>query len=181
MPPSDAAPYTDIVFDGPPGPVCGRFVEVENEKRESISFGEWVGRDDGYWVLRIPTLAAVRAERDEAQAQNELLGCDKERALHIIQNPDLDDTEAREQAESELNAEYRTGWDAYSVMQTQRDTAHAALAEAVGLLDSCRETLRGARDMLRRSGWKEDANDCELEAGAIDDFLAHHGEQREGG
>ena len=45
--------YIDIVFDGPPGPEGGRFVEVENQERKSIKFGEWVHRDDGYWVLRI--------------------------------------------------------------------------------------------------------------------------------
>jgi len=43
----------DIVFDGPPGPVAGRFVEVEDESGASINFGEWVRRDDGYWVLRV--------------------------------------------------------------------------------------------------------------------------------
>lgn len=45
--------YVDIVFDGPPGPVAGCFIEVEDENRRSISFGEWIKRDDGYWVLRI--------------------------------------------------------------------------------------------------------------------------------
>lgn len=45
--------YVDIVFDGPPGPVCGRFVEVENTEGKSISFGDWVERSDGYWALRI--------------------------------------------------------------------------------------------------------------------------------
>lgn len=45
--------HIDIVFDGPPGPEAGRFVEVENADRRSINFGEWVHRDDGYWVLRI--------------------------------------------------------------------------------------------------------------------------------
>lgn len=34
--------YIDIVFDGPPGPESGRFVEVENEQGQSISTGEWV-------------------------------------------------------------------------------------------------------------------------------------------
>ena len=43
----------DIVFDGPPGPESGRFVEVERDGT-SISIGEWVHREDGYWVLRIP-------------------------------------------------------------------------------------------------------------------------------
>ena len=45
--------YIDIVFDGPPGPVTGRFVEVENEQGASISVGEWVERGDGFWALRI--------------------------------------------------------------------------------------------------------------------------------
>jgi hypothetical protein len=43
----------DIVFDGPPGNESGRFVEVEHEGK-SIKLGEWVKREDGYWVLRIP-------------------------------------------------------------------------------------------------------------------------------
>lgn len=42
----------DIVFDGPPGPEFGRFVEVESPPGRSIRFGEWVKRDDGFWVLR---------------------------------------------------------------------------------------------------------------------------------
>jgi hypothetical protein len=44
----------DIVFDGPPGAVCGRFIEVEDRTGASIRLGEWVQRDDCYWVLRIP-------------------------------------------------------------------------------------------------------------------------------
>jgi hypothetical protein len=57
----------DIVFDGPPDHEAGRFVEVERDG-ESISFGEWVKREDGFWALRIPDpepvdkLAAIRAE-----------------------------------------------------------------------------------------------------------------------
>lgn len=50
----------DIVFDGPPGPEAGRFVEVENAQGRSISFGEWVHRPDGYWVLRVNTCTASR-------------------------------------------------------------------------------------------------------------------------
>lgn len=44
----------DIVFDGPPSHEAPRFVEVERPPGTSIKFGEWVHRDDGYWVLRIP-------------------------------------------------------------------------------------------------------------------------------
>ena len=46
--------YVDVVFDGPPGPDPGRFVEVEDATGRSIRFGEWVERADGYWVLRLP-------------------------------------------------------------------------------------------------------------------------------
>jgi len=45
--------FVDIVFDGPPGPMSGRFIEEEDANRCSNKFGEWVRRDDGYWVLRI--------------------------------------------------------------------------------------------------------------------------------
>lgn len=45
--------HIDIVFDGPPGNVSGRFIEVEQNGR-SVSVGEWLQREDGYWVLRLP-------------------------------------------------------------------------------------------------------------------------------
>ena len=45
--------YLDVVFDGPPGPECGRFIEIEDDKGASVSFGEWVQRKDGYWMLRL--------------------------------------------------------------------------------------------------------------------------------
>lgn len=47
----------DIVFDGPPGPEAGRFVEVENKAGASIGVGHWIERGDGMWALRIPTTA----------------------------------------------------------------------------------------------------------------------------
>ena len=53
--------YIDIVFDGPPGPEGGRFVEVENQERKSIKFGEWIHRDDGYWALRISAHSVPQA------------------------------------------------------------------------------------------------------------------------
>lgn len=50
---SSQAGYIDIVFDGPPGPEAGRFVEVENAMGRSIRVGEWIERDDGLWALRL--------------------------------------------------------------------------------------------------------------------------------
>ncbi|WP_312903765.1 hypothetical protein [Stutzerimonas nitrititolerans] len=40
-----------IVFDGPPGPEAGRFVEVENADGFSVNAGEWKQRADGLWEL----------------------------------------------------------------------------------------------------------------------------------
>lgn len=47
------APFIDVVFDGPPGPVAGRFVEVEDASGSSIRVGEWIERPDGNWALRL--------------------------------------------------------------------------------------------------------------------------------
>lgn len=46
--------FIDIVFDGPPGVIAPRFVEVESPPGVSIRMGEWLLRDDGFWVLRLP-------------------------------------------------------------------------------------------------------------------------------
>ena len=46
----------NIIFDGAPGPVAGRFVEVETDEGRSINVGEWVERPDGLWALRITQL-----------------------------------------------------------------------------------------------------------------------------
>lgn len=43
----------DIVFDGPPAHKSGRFIEVEDANGHGMSVGEWIRRNDGYWVLRI--------------------------------------------------------------------------------------------------------------------------------
>jgi len=46
----------NIIFDGPPGPESGRFVEVETDNGKSIDIGEWIKRPDGLWALRITQL-----------------------------------------------------------------------------------------------------------------------------
>ncbi len=53
--------YIDIVFDGPPGPVSGRFVEVENAEGRSINAGEWI-EDAPFWRLRIPAPGGLNPE-----------------------------------------------------------------------------------------------------------------------
>ncbi len=46
----------NIIFDGPPGPESGRFVEVETDDGKSISIGEWTKRPGNLWALRITEL-----------------------------------------------------------------------------------------------------------------------------
>jgi hypothetical protein len=55
----------DIVFDGPPGPECGRFVEVETIEGRSVRVGEWIDRGNGLWALRI-TGSSIAAAIDRA-------------------------------------------------------------------------------------------------------------------
>lgn len=70
--PSD---FTDIVFEGPPSHELARFVEVEDSLGRSINFGEWVEREDGYWVLRIPANARlIAAAPDTKRDLDELVG-----------------------------------------------------------------------------------------------------------
>jgi hypothetical protein len=73
--------YVDIVFDGPPGPESGRFIEVEDDQRRSINLGEWVRRDDGYWALRIAyyklteELVALLREAQKELRHHDCLPC----------------------------------------------------------------------------------------------------------
>jgi len=46
----------NIIFDGPPGPESGRFVEVETDGGYGVNAGEWIERTDGLWALRITDL-----------------------------------------------------------------------------------------------------------------------------
>ena len=51
-----------VVFDGPPGPDPGRFVEVENpETGESIKLGKWY-EIDGLWYLAFDAALGVTDE-----------------------------------------------------------------------------------------------------------------------
>jgi hypothetical protein len=46
----------NVIFDAPPGPESGRFIEVETDSGLSIRAGEWLQRQDGNWALRITSL-----------------------------------------------------------------------------------------------------------------------------
>lgn len=51
-------PLLRIVFDGPPAPQSGRFVECENENRASVKAGEWT-QEGAMWVLTVTSLPTV--------------------------------------------------------------------------------------------------------------------------
>lgn len=55
----------DIVFDGPPGPEPGRFVEVETMEGASIRVGRWIDRGNGLWALRLTAVVRTDAPDEE--------------------------------------------------------------------------------------------------------------------
>lgn len=55
----------NIIFDGPPGPAAGRFIEVETDDYTSIRVGEWIERADGLWALRITSLPEPPDEQED--------------------------------------------------------------------------------------------------------------------
>jgi len=57
----DTGMAINIIFDGPPGPEGGRFVEVETDDGKSIDAGKWIKRADGLWALRIVSLPNSQA------------------------------------------------------------------------------------------------------------------------
>lgn len=95
--------YIDVIFDGPPGPVSGRFVEVENEAGQSISTGEWIDptkqpgfnkfEDVPYWRLRIKVkpglnaLASIIHDRADASG---FWPKDRDNALEALARLDAD-------------------------------------------------------------------------------------------
>ena len=68
----------NIIFDGPPGPEGGRFVEVETDDGHSIKVGEWIERTDGLWALRI-----MQSERERAVKLAEALRKMTERVEYL--------------------------------------------------------------------------------------------------
>lgn len=98
--------FIDIVFDGPPSHESGRFVEVE-QNGKSIKFGEWVHREDAYWALRIPSIAAAlqQARREGMEALDGEPYTDREKHLKRI-----------------------------SELEQQRDALKAALEKCIALL-----------------------------------------------
>jgi len=68
----------NIIFDGPPGPSAGRFVEIERDDGTGISIGEWTERPNGFWALRICALS------QEDNEQSSIEDCENDDALCAI-------------------------------------------------------------------------------------------------
>lgn len=58
-----------IIFDGPPGPEAGRFVEVETRFGHSVNVGEWKQRGK-FWVLVLTPDDFPTEEDDREEAFN---------------------------------------------------------------------------------------------------------------
>lgn len=58
------AEFIDIVLDGPPDHIAGRFVEVENPNGESIRVGRWIQRRNGQWALRIRRVDSIKIDEE---------------------------------------------------------------------------------------------------------------------
>lgn len=86
--------YVDIVFDGPPSDRAPRFVEIENDKGISIRLGEWLEREDGFWVIRIPSddygeVIPMKLSKELYEASGDLEAC-RNRLQNIGSAPDED-------------------------------------------------------------------------------------------
>lgn len=54
--------YFDVLFDGPPGHLPGRFIDCLDEQGRGLGIGKWVDNGDGTWALRIPRPAGPLSE-----------------------------------------------------------------------------------------------------------------------
>ena len=76
----------NIIFDGPPGPEAGRFVEVETDDGKSIKIGEWEERPDGMWALRID--AAEQKCYAEAKLRELVEAAEERDRIENLEEPD---------------------------------------------------------------------------------------------
>jgi len=114
-----------VVFDGPPGPQSGRFIEVETPDGRGVNAGEWHEREDGYWELRIT--------RPAPKADGALVG--ELRDILAVQKSHCDWTHDKAVA---------------GFMEANGATILAALSDRdlvlEGLLRECRDVLDGLND-----------------------------------
>ena len=150
----------NILFDGPPGPVAGRFVETEDGLGRGISFGEWVkpAPDDpsGYWRLRfddrsdevarlrarVEELDGIRVDavRDAASLRNRLATAERELAEERRVNVELCDKhnfqlQRAVKAETDLATVRASRERAVEALRRIREAAEAYQSNPVNALD----------------------------------------------
>lgn len=146
--------YIDVVFDGPPGPESGRFVEVEDATGKSIRFGEWVERADGYWVLRfMPSALAQPPDGGEVV----------ERAVTVIDNVLYPHMEAGEPASREA-VNVACALHAAGLLAGPMDRERLARALHASFGGSSTEWERGLNEKHRDS-WRHTADAILREVG----------------
>jgi hypothetical protein len=120
VPPPDKN-YLDIVFDGPPDNVCGRFVEVEDSEGKSVSVGTWVEYGEcnpGFWALRIPDHRHLQAELDKYRGY-------QEQYLTLTRK-----TQKDLETVTELLNEWKVDFiDSLTTLKKERDTANTMVKD----------------------------------------------------
>ncbi len=71
--PSEVGPFIEIIFDASNGPMNMVFVEVENEKGQSVNVGEWHDQAEGYSALRIPLGQSTAGSQEQLRELQELV------------------------------------------------------------------------------------------------------------
>ena len=107
----------NIVFDGPPGPVSGRFIEVENDAGVGVNAGEWSERPNGWWALRIPAAGGQekpnggRADEDGVVFMPEGEAVETGTEWRVFAGgPDPDDCAMSRVVDGEAEAEENAAW-----------------------------------------------------------------------
>lgn len=134
--------YIDIVFNGPPGPVCGRFVEVEDDTGASIGVGEWI-ETPPFWRLRIQNDKRITTElQQELEVRHNALRTEVGLRLDLQR----DNNWIREQCRSR-------GWgiaSEYPIKDIDYDALADSLDKHISVLEKAHEGQRHRIDEFKK-------------------------------
>jgi len=141
MPTEEMIETLHFVFDGPPGPECGRFVECETPDGHSVNAGEWHERADGYWELRVPIAA-----RPPTDVSTDVLVAN---AIRLA----LEDADTLDQLAADADD---NGWQEWGAMMRQSAGRTRQALEALQRSNAEKdEALRAAVDLVQMYGSTE--------------------------
>lgn len=139
--------YLHIIFDGPPGPEAGRFVECENPAGESVNAGEWSERADGLWELIIPTQSQAENAAKDAEIARLKSACDGWRVQFEMSRESLEVARSRigelEAVEAQLRICVEDATKALPVLVAMLKSARLGKGAnvAIAMLDDARTAL----------------------------------------